>query len=41
MDRRYLNTIALSFGGGPAGNRDDRRLAVRTRDAIEDIIEHF
>jgi Holliday junction DNA helicase RuvB len=41
MDRRYLNTIALSFGGGPAGIETVSASLSEPRDAIEDIIEPF
>ncbi len=41
MDRRYLNTIALSFGGGPAGIETIAASLSEPRDAIEDIIEPF
>jgi len=41
MDRRYLKTIAESYGGGPVGV-DTLAAALREpRDAIEDIIEPF
>ena len=41
MDRRYLDTIALSFGGGPAGIETIAAALCEPRDAIEDIIEPF
>ena len=41
MDRRYLYTIALSFGGGPAGIETIAASLSEPRDAIEDIIEPF
>ena len=41
MDRRYLSTIALSFGGGPAGIETIAAALSEPRDAIEDIIEPF
>lgn len=41
MDRRYLETIALSFGGGPAGIETIAAALSEPRDAIEDIIEPF
>ena len=41
MDRRYLDTIALSFGGGPAGIDTIAAALSEPRDAIEDIIEPF
>ena len=41
MDRRYLDTIALSFGGGPVGIETIAAALSEPRDAIEDIIEPF
>ncbi|MGB6324649.1 MAG: Holliday junction branch migration DNA helicase RuvB [Methylocella sp.] len=41
MDRRYLETIALSFGGGPAGIETIAASLSEPRDGIEDIIEPF
>jgi Holliday junction DNA helicase RuvB len=41
MDRRYLGTIAVSFGGGPAGIETIAAALSEPRDAIEDIIEPF
>ena len=41
MDRRYLDTIALSFGGGPVGVETISAALSEPRDAIEDIIEPF
>ncbi len=41
MDRRYLNIIALSFGGGPVGVETLAAALSEPRDAIEDIIEPF
>ena len=42
MDRRYLTTIAVNYGGGPVGVDTHGRGACREpRDAIEDIIEPF
>ena len=41
MDRRYLDTIALSFSGGPAGIETIAAALSEPRDAIEDIIEPF
>ncbi|MBO0733026.1 MAG: Holliday junction branch migration DNA helicase RuvB, partial [Methylocapsa sp.] len=41
MDRRYLGTIALSYGGGPAGIETIAAALSEPRDAIEDIIEPF
>ena len=41
MDRRYLNTIALNYGGGPVGVETLAAALSEPRDAIEDIIEPF
>ena len=41
MDRRYLETIALSFGGGPVGIETIAAALSEPRDAIEDIIEPY
>lgn len=41
MDRRYLQTIAVSFGGGPVGIETIAAALSEPRDAIEDIIEPF
>jgi Holliday junction DNA helicase RuvB len=41
MDRRYLGTIALSFGGGPVGIETIAAALSEPRDAIEDIIEPY
>jgi holliday junction DNA helicase RuvB len=41
MDRRYLNTIAVSYGGGPVGVDTMAAALSEPRDAIEDIIEPF
>jgi Holliday junction DNA helicase RuvB len=41
MDRRYLTTIALSYGGGPVGVDTLAAALSEPRDAIEDIIEPF
>jgi Holliday junction DNA helicase RuvB len=41
MDRRYLGTIARSFGGGPVGIETIAAALSEPRDAIEDIIEPF
>ncbi|MGP0058673.1 MAG: Holliday junction branch migration DNA helicase RuvB [Beijerinckiaceae bacterium] len=41
MDRRYLGTIAQSFGGGPVGIETIAAALSEPRDAIEDIIEPF
>ncbi len=41
MDRRYLTTVAISFGGGPVGIETIAAALSEPRDAIEDIIEPF
>jgi holliday junction DNA helicase RuvB len=41
MDRRYLSTIAVSYGGGPVGVETLAAALSEPRDAIEDIIEPF
>src|SRR5207237_694334 len=41
MDRRYLETIALNYGGGPVGVETLAAALSEPRDAIEDIIEPF
>ncbi|MGB7259953.1 MAG: Holliday junction branch migration DNA helicase RuvB [Pseudolabrys sp.] len=41
MDRRYLTTIATSYGGGPVGVDTMAAALSEPRDAIEDIIEPF
>jgi Holliday junction DNA helicase RuvB len=41
MDRRYLSTIAVSYGGGPVGVETMAAALSEPRDAIEDIIEPF
>ncbi len=41
MDRRYLNTIAKNYGGGPVGVETLAAALSEPRDAIEDIIEPF
>ena len=41
MDRRYLNTIALHYGGGPVGVETLAAALSEPRDAIEDIIEPY
>jgi len=41
MDRRYLDTIALSFGGGPVGVETVAAALSEPRDAIEEIIEPY
>ncbi|MGH6727076.1 MAG: Holliday junction branch migration DNA helicase RuvB, partial [Pseudolabrys sp.] len=41
MDRRYLTTIAVNYGGGPVGVDTMAAALSEPRDAIEDIIEPF
>ena len=41
MDRRYLDIIAVSFGGGPVGVETIAAALSEPRDAIEDIIEPY
>jgi Holliday junction DNA helicase RuvB len=41
MDRRYLETIALSFSGGPVGVETIAAALSEPRDAIEEIIEPY
>jgi Holliday junction DNA helicase RuvB len=41
MDRRYLDTIAISFGGGPVGVETIAAALSEPRDAIEEIIEPY
>lgn len=41
MDRRYLEMVALNFGGGPVGIETIAAALSEPRDAIEDIIEPY
>src|SRR5579862_5526121 len=41
MDRRYLTTIAVNYGGGPVGVETLAAALSEPRDAIEDIIEPY
>src|SRR4030081_1310647 len=41
MDRRYLNAIAVNYGGGPVGVETIAAALSEPRDAIEEIIEPF
>jgi holliday junction DNA helicase RuvB len=41
MDLRYLNTIAVNYGGGPVGVETMAAALSEPRDAIEEIIEPF
>lgn len=41
MDRKYLNVIALHYGGGPVGIETIAAALSEPRDALEEIIEPF
>jgi Holliday junction DNA helicase RuvB len=41
MDNRYLNLLAMNFGGGPVGIETIAAALSEPRDAIEDIIEPY
>ena len=41
MDKKYLSTIALSFGGGPVGVETIAAAISEERDAIEDVVEPY
>ena len=41
MDKRYLNMVAINFGGGPVGIETIAAALSEPRDAIEDIIEPY
>lgn len=41
MDKRYLSTIALNFGGGPVGVETIAAAISEERDAIEDVVEPY
>ena len=41
LDKRYLNMIAVNFGGGPVGIETIAAGLSEPRDAIEDIIEPY
>ena len=41
MDRRYLDAIAVNFGGGPVGVETIAAALSEPRDAIEEIIEPY
>jgi Holliday junction DNA helicase RuvB len=41
MDRRYLTTIALNYGGGPVGVETLAAALSEQRDVIEDVIEPY
>ena len=41
MDRRYLTTMAVNYGGGPVGVETLAAALSEPRDAIEDIIEPY
>ena len=41
LDRRYLNTLANGFGGGPVGVETIAAALSEARDALEEVIEPF
>ncbi|WP_421979772.1 Holliday junction branch migration DNA helicase RuvB [Roseibium sp.] len=41
LDRRYLNQIAVNFGGGPVGIETIAAALSEPRDAIEEIVEPY
>lgn len=41
LDRRYLNAIALNYGGGPVGIDTIAAALSEPRDALEDIVEPY
>jgi Holliday junction DNA helicase RuvB len=41
MDRRYLTTVAVNYGGGPVGIETIAAALSEPRDALEEIIEPF
>ena len=41
MDRRYLTTVAVNYGGGPVGIETIAAAVSEPRDAIEEIIEPY
>ncbi|MEP3279858.1 MAG: Holliday junction branch migration DNA helicase RuvB [Stappiaceae bacterium] len=41
LDRRYLNCIAMKFGGGPVGIETIAAALSEPRDAIEEIVEPY
>jgi Holliday junction DNA helicase RuvB len=41
MDRRYLQMIALNYGGGPVGIETIAAGLSEPRDAVDDIVEPF
>jgi Holliday junction DNA helicase RuvB len=41
MDCRYLDMVAINFGGGPVGIETIAAALSEPRDAIEDIIEPY
>ena len=41
MDRRYLSTIGVSYGGGPVGIETIAAALSEPRDALEEIVEPF
>lgn len=41
LDRRYLNIIAIHYGGGPVGIETIAAALSEPRDAIEEIVEPY
>jgi Holliday junction DNA helicase RuvB len=41
LDHRYLNTIAVTFGGGPVGIETIAAALSEPRDAVEEIVEPY
>ena len=41
LDRRYLNTVAVNYGGGPVGIETIAAALSEPRDAIEEIVEPY
>ena len=41
FDRRYLNCIAVNYGGGPVGMDTLAAAIAEARDAVEDVIEPY
>ena len=41
MDRRYLDCIAVKYGGGPVGIETLAAILAEQRDVIEDVVEPY
>ncbi len=41
LDRRYLSTVALNYGGGPVGVDTIAAAISEPRDALEEIVEPY